>query len=336
MEILIIKLGAIGDVIRTTSILPGLKEKYMDCSIDWVTKKESFDVLKNNKLIDKIFLIQDVGKLSNKKYDLVISLDDEHEACELAAKVNSKKIIGAYIKGNEKNYTKNSSLWFGMGLLSRLGKQKADELKARNKKTYQEIMYKILDLEYKQQEPILILDNRSSDFAKRFAAKNNIGKKDLVIGINTGAGGRWEDKKLSVEKTAELMDRLNLHLKNVKLLLFGGPEEKERNEKIKILAKTNFIDAGCDNSLMEFASLVNLCDILVTSDSLALHVGVALKKKIVCFFGPTSFSEIKLYNRGIKIIPKKGCLCCYKPKCDIPPEYDVDEMVKAVKKLLSK
>ena len=51
MQILIIKLGAIGDVIRTTSILPGLKDKYKDCSIDWVTKKESFDILKNNNSI---------------------------------------------------------------------------------------------------------------------------------------------------------------------------------------------------------------------------------------------------------------------------------------------
>ena len=45
MNILIIKLGAIGDVIRTTSILPGLKSKY-NANIDWVTKQESFDVLK--------------------------------------------------------------------------------------------------------------------------------------------------------------------------------------------------------------------------------------------------------------------------------------------------
>ena len=76
----------------------------------------------------------------------------------------------------------------------------------------------------------------------------------------------------------------------------------ERNEKIKKLVKTEVIDAGCDNSLMEFASLVNLCNVIITSDSLALHIGIALKKKIVCFFYPTSASEIELYGRGEKII----------------------------------
>ena len=335
MNILIIKLGAIGDVIRTTSILPGLKAKYKNCKIDWATKSESFDVLKNNNLISNIYLInKNPPKKSNKKYDLVISLDDDYEACALATKADAKKIIGSYLKDNKKTYTKSSSLWFDMGLNSRFGKKAADQMKAKNKRTYQEIMYKILGLSYKKQEPILILNKKELSFGKKFAKKNNIGETDVVIGINTGAGGRWEDKKLSIEKTEELIDKLNRNIKNAKLILFGGPEERKRNEKIKKLVKTGIIDAGCNNSLMEFASLVNLCSVLVTSDSLALHTGVALKKNVVCFFCPTPSAEIELYSRGEKILAKKGCLCCYKPKCDIPPEWDINEIVSAVKKLI--
>lgn len=335
MRILIIKLGAIGDVIRTTCILQGILEKYKNCSIDWVAKKESFEVLKNNKLIGKIFFINDYKKILPLKYDLVVSLDDEPEACSLATSVNSKKIIGAYLNDSRRVYTKDSSSWFDMGIISRFGLKKANERKAENKKTYQEIIYKILELRYSKQEPVLILSEKGQDFAKNFAVKNNISKNDLVIGINTGAGGRWENKKLSEEKTTQLVGSLNSKLKNARLILFGGPEEKERNGRIKKMVKTNIIDAGCSNSLMEFASLVNLCSLIVTSDSLALHVATALKKNIVAFFCPTSSSEIELYGRGIKIIPKTGCLCCYKPKCKISPEYDVDEIVWAVSKLLN-
>jgi len=334
MRALIIKLGAIGDVIRTTSILSGLKEKYKGCSIEWVTKKESFDVLKNNKLIDKVHLISDFKKLQNKKYDLVICLDDENEACELASSVSFKKIIGAYLDNGKKIYTQDSSQWFDMGLISRFGKPKADELKAKNKKTYREIMYSILDLNYKKQEPMLVLNVKELGFGKKFSKKNNIMEDGLVIGINTGAGGRWEDKKLSIEKTAELIDKLNNELKNVKIILFGGPEETERNKKIKNLVKTEIIDAGCGNSLMEFASLVNLCKILVTSDSLALHVGVALKKKIICYFYPTSASEIELYERGTKIIWEGKSYCSYQPKCEYPPKIEIEKIIEAVKKLI--
>jgi len=337
MNILVIKLGAIGDVLRTTSVLQALKEKYLDCEISWVTKNKSFDILKNNDFIDKIYLSDEnlKEKLKGKIFDLIISLDDDSEACDLASSLNSKKIIGAYLENGKRVYTEDSALWFDIGLISKFGKEKADELKALNKKTHQEILFSILNInngKYKTCRPILNLQKEDLKFAKQFAEKNNIGKKDLVIGINTGAGGRWQDKKLSIEKTIELIDKLNSELK-VKLILFGGPAEIERNEKIKQDIKTDIIDAGCDNSLMEFASLINLCKILITSDSLALHIGVALKKKVVVFFGPTSFHEIELYNKGKKIIPKTGCLCCYKEKCDIPPDYNVDEIVEGVKEL---
>ena len=335
MQVLIIKLGAIGDVIRTTSIIQGLKSKYRNSRIDWMTKKESFDILRNNNLIEKIYLIgSNLQELKNKNYDLVISLDDEGDACKLASSVKYKKIIGAFLDNGKRVYTKDSSEWFDMGLISRFGKQKADELKAKNKKTYQQIMYGILGLKYEKQEPVLRLNDKESEFGKNFASKSNIGKKDLVIGINTGAGGRWEDKKLSVEETAELIDKLNDQIKNFKIILFGGPEEKERNENIKKSVKTKIIDAGCSNSLMEFASLVNLCNVLVTSDSLALHIGTALKKKIVVFFYPTSESEIELYSRGIKIIGKGKDYCSYKPKCAYPPKWNIGEIVDAVKKLI--
>ena len=98
----------------------------------------------------------------------------------------------------------------------------------------------------------------------------------------------------------------------------------------------NVIDAGCENTLMEFASLVNLCKILITSDSLAMHIGIALKKKVICFFYSTSSSEIELYNRGIKIIGKGEDYCSYKPKCDIPPKWNIDDFIDGLMLVLDK
>lgn len=333
MNILIIKLGATGDVLRTTSVASALKEKYSDAKIDWITKENAFDLIKNNPHIDNIFLIENHEKLQ-KKYDLVVNFDDEKSACKLATDIQKNKLVGAYIQDGQRTYTDDAAEWFNMGLISKFGKKKADELKAANKRTYHEIHFTILDLkDDKKHKTELFLDKENLDFAHNFANQNNITKDDLVIGINTGAGGRWQDKKLSIEETTALIDKLNNSV-NAKLLLFGGPEEKERNQKIKELIKTNIIDAGCDNSLMEFASLVNLCNILITSDSLAMHIGIALKKKIIAFFYVTSAAEIELYNRGIKIIGKGEDYCSYKPKCDYPPKWDIEEIVDAVKKLV--
>ncbi len=83
--------------------------------------------------------------------------------------------------------------------------------------------------------------------------------------------------------------------------------------------ESSLIDTGCHNTLREFGALLDLCDILVTGDTLALHIGVALKKKVIALFGPTSYEEIDLYDRGNKVYADIDCLCCYRPTCDISP-----------------
>ena len=116
--------------------------------------------------------------------------------------------------------------------------------------------------------------------------------------------------------------------------MFGGPEEEERNNKILGKINSNVINAGCKNSIMDFVSLVNLCNIIISSDSLAMHIGIALKKRVVAFFYPTSAAEIELYSKGIKIIGKGNSYCSYQTKCDDPPEWDIDGIVDAIKKLI--
>lgn len=314
-----------GDVLRTTSLLPALKEKYPNCDIDWVTKAESIDLVKNNSNIRDLF---ELGNSPERPYDLVINFDDELAACELASSLDSKQLIGAYIDGGKRTYTDDSRSWFDMGLISKFGKEKADELKAKNERTYQDIHFSILELaEPKKYPPQIIMDDKNTHFAKDFASQNGIKNQDKVIGINTGSGGRWKDKKLSENDTVKIIK--NLQSTGAKIILFGGPEEKDRNKEILDQVQ-GVIDAGCDNSILDFTALVDLCDVLLTSDSLAMHIGISLRKKIVAFFYPTSAAEIELYDNGKKIIGEGESYCSYQAECEVPPKWNVDEISNAI------
>ena len=57
MKLLIIKTAAIGDVLRTTSILPGLKEKYKDVSITWLVAKKAYGIIRTNPFIQRIVIL---------------------------------------------------------------------------------------------------------------------------------------------------------------------------------------------------------------------------------------------------------------------------------------
>lgn len=72
------------------------------------------------------------------------------------------------------------------------------------------------------------------------------------------------------------------------------------------------------SSLYEYMDWINSCRLIVTTDSLGLHLCLALKKRLVALFGPTSHREIYFYNLGSFLLPQSPyrCVPCLRPKCD--------------------
>jgi len=333
-KILIIKLGARGDVLRTTSILYGLKRKYPRCHVTWFTKIESLPLILNHHYIDKAlnYNNKNLLKLKNSRFDLVINLDEDLEACSIATKIKGKK-IGFYLDQGKVVPTPSAKKVFDM---SSLGKSPLnDKLKKENKKTYQELIAEIVGIPSKNNDLILRLDDKQKKYFRHFLRQFNLDlKKDLIIGLNTGTGTKWPSKNWSIENTAKLAEKFHKEL-NAKVILFGGSNEIERNNQIISLSKVPIINSGCGNNLFEFPALISLCNLMITSDTMGLHLSVALKRKIIVLIGPTSSSEIELYNLGEKIIAKK-CACCYSPTCKSMDTITVNDVFKKAKKVLSK
>ncbi|HEX7357762.1 MAG TPA: glycosyltransferase family 9 protein [Ignavibacteriaceae bacterium] len=310
-KILIIKLDATGDVLRTTSILPSLKKKFPKSHITWITRKNAKELFINNLFVDELLIFENndtLARLLVEKFDLLIHPDASAVSASLASICNAKSKKGYILdeKGKVIPVNDDAVEWLEMGAF--------DDLKKKNQKTYQEIIHKIAGLDYQKDEIQLHLNQTELDFKNSFYKKNKLNKFKYLVGLNTGAGTRWQYKQWYLHGYSELIEKFDVD-KEIGILLYGGPGEVERNEILKNKFP-NVIDTGTDNTLRQFFSLLDLCDVLVTSDTMALHAATALKKKIVCLFGPTSYAEIEDYGRVNKIIPDLDCLVCYKPKCD--------------------
>ena len=122
LKILIVKFGALGDVVRTSYFAKYIKEKSEDVEIYWITSFESFNLLRYNPFIDH--LTQNFSDLSNINFDLIYSLDDEVEIVEKVNILNTKKLTGAYIENQKLTYTNDVSQWFDMGIISKFGSGK--------------------------------------------------------------------------------------------------------------------------------------------------------------------------------------------------------------------
>ncbi len=286
-KILIIKLGysetldqeigiipSLGDVLRTTPILWGIKEKYPDCHITWLVSREAVPLLADNKFIDRLMIWDEFVpfQLMREKFDVLINLEKIPGVCALSDMIDAwvkygfrfESVSGtyhAYEKGlNFINYIKDKQT----------GKKTTDY--------WQQVLIEMLGVKWKGQGYILGYEPKS--------------KVTYDIGFNFNVGKKWQTKAIQIEKWKELENRL---------MELGYSISWQEGLK----------------DLNGYIDWINSCRLLITQDSLGLHIALALKKKMIGLFGPTDAQEIYFHNFGTSIYSSQEChlMPCYNPTC---------------------
>src|SRR4051812_47468539 len=143
MNVLIVKLGAAGDVVRTTTVLRRLSQ------ITWLTDEKNTVLLEGVKQGLKCVFWEQRDQTKGTPYDLVINLEDTHEVGSFLKLLEYQQLFGAYVDSrNCLSYTDDARSWFDLGILSRYGKEKADQLKYENRRTYQELIFEGLGWQF--------------------------------------------------------------------------------------------------------------------------------------------------------------------------------------------
>lgn len=230
-KIVIINLDAMGDVIMTTAQLPGLKRKYPKSTIYWITLKNAYQLLQNNPLIDFAFEwnFESILFLQNIGFDLVLNADKSRNACSLHKSLKAKEKYGFTLNENGIIVPENSYADYNY----LLGQN--DNLKFRvNQRTGQDILAETFNNDYQRDRYILNLSQDEILFVDEFKKSIVKNSDELIIGFNTGCSLLYPNKKMRVEQQVDLINRLSQN-KKYKLVLLGGPEDTERNNKIKEL-----------------------------------------------------------------------------------------------------
>ncbi|CUT02270.1 glycosyltransferase family 9 protein [Candidatus Kryptobacter tengchongensis] len=339
VKILIINLDAMGNVLLTTSILPAIKRKYPESSVYWLTLKNTHHLLDNNPYLDEVFIWEPETwlVLENMRFDIVMNADKSRRSASLTMKLNAGIKLGYGINehGQIIPLNKSASYDYQLGL--------DDELKFRkNQKTRQEILCEMFELEYKRDEYVLVLSEDEKKFTEEYKRKVGIKDGELVVGFNTGCSPLYPNKKMTIEQHVELIKRLSRY-DGIKLVLLGGPEDTERNEEIfNRSVKINgvagkLINTPTNEGIRRGICYENMCDVVITGDSYGMHLAIALRKFVIAWFGLSSWTEIDLYDRGVKLIPEGlECAPCWKKVCPYNLEcikmIDLDRIERIVVK----
>jgi heptosyltransferase II len=144
MQTLIVKLGATGDVVRTTPLLRRLCGQ-----ITWFTAEKNTILLENLASNLRCVSWERRQLVPDIRYDLIINLEDSLEVGVYLKTLRSGQLFGAYADSDDKLcYTGDSEQWFDLSIISRYGKQQADALKFQNRRTYQELIFESLGLRF--------------------------------------------------------------------------------------------------------------------------------------------------------------------------------------------
>ncbi len=314
MQILILKFGALGDVVRTAYILTGLMQKYPKASISWLTSTLSSDLLRFNPYIENIYIDKVKStKFTKPHFDLVISLDDEVAVLQNLESITFDRLIGAYLNNGVTYYTEDAAIWFDMGLISNYGKAIADELKKKNTLEHNDILARMLNITVK--EPLFY-----NSFIIEHAMRGQFDRNYFCIALNSGSGARWASKQLRIEEATTLIRSLlsmRIQGKPAKVYLLGGMDEIARHRAIiDEIRSPHLHDTGSGNTLLQFAAIIKNCDYVITSDSLALHLAIAQGIKNTSFYAPTSATEIGTFGTGVKVVSLSDDYCSYDKDAD--------------------
>ena len=315
MNILIVKLSAIGDVIHALPVSYALRKKYPTAHITWVVEPTAYEIVKHNPCVDEVILFQKKAfktfkgfrenfkpfykLLHQRKYDISIDLQGLFKSMAVVLTANAKKKIG-YVDMREGSNLISKAIkgpHFNGHIVDRyldtvkyLGCD-TDNIIFPLKNTVEEIDY----------VNNLLMDNKIDD-----------NKSFIVFAVGTN----WVNKCWSTKNFAILSDLLSEHSIKTVLIGFGKNDEQKALEITRQNTSNNIVNLVGKTSLMQTAALIKKAKAVVGGDTGNLHLAAALNIPAIMLMGPTDPNRNGPYKQIHNVIlAGHDCDGCWKRTC---------------------
>jgi ADP-heptose:LPS heptosyltransferase len=291
-KVLLIKRGAIGDLLMCTPLVRQLSEF---AKVDFLAGKSAGIILKDNKYINKLITVDDKvltlkGCLKNalilfklrKQYDYVFVLD-KHSYFSVISKILMTKNIGFHRNDIAKYFLSRSVYYYDVN---------------RYQANYYLDLLAVSGLGNTNDEDIS-LDLVVQDFDVKkidsFLIARNI--KNYVVIVNSGGNNAYEKSGIRMLPQGRILNLIKKELDNdgVTVFLVGGNVDKDNYVKyVEYIGSDRLINLAGELDLSESACLISKAKHFYTTDCGVMHIGIAMamQNKMTAFFGPTNPAHI--------------------------------------------
>ncbi|MDM8522952.1 glycosyltransferase family 9 protein [Desulfococcaceae bacterium HSG8] len=330
MNILIVKLSAIGDVIHTLPALNAIRNHYPDACITWVVEEAAAPLVEGHSVLDRVLIskrkqwVKDIFTLKTKRfqkmraikeaylfikelrdtrYDLVFDFQQLLKSGILVGLSKGDRKTG-YNKGME--HMEHSYLFLN---------QRIPPVKMDNHALIRNLM--LLDASGIHSDDIIFdLPVREKDrrMTDDLLSQHGMNASEPFAALNPVA--KWETKLWDDEKFSGLADALTDQY-GIRVVFTGGPEDRGTVRNIISGMQHEAVSLAGETSLKMLAALYEKSAFLISTDTGPMHLAAALGKPVVAIFGPTAPWRTGPFGPGHQVI-RAGMECspCFKRHCN--------------------
>ncbi|MBM4348324.1 MAG: glycosyltransferase family 9 protein [Deltaproteobacteria bacterium] len=347
-SILILRLSAVGDVIRTLPAVKAIKTHFPSASITWIVEEPSKGLIESQPEIDEVILfprqrwseglqsikgwwrtIQEVWtfiqSLRRKKFDVAFDFHGILKSGLLSFLSGSRQRIG---------YERESSKE-GNFLFSNKKVKLPTERISRFDKNFH--LLKGIGLEVEPEGYPLFIPTEDRELVKAFFEQLFPPMKSPSIAIHPGTSPKTLYKRWLPDQYAQLADRLVRELKAT-VLFTWGPGELDWVKRIQKKMRESSVLALHTISLTQLGEVYRHCDLYIGGDTGPMHIASLVGIPVVAIYGPTDPVLNEPFGPHKKVIKNVGCnpcrdRSCKKLKC--LEEITVDDVFNATREVLS-
>ena len=368
VNILIVKLSAIGDVIHTLPALAALRRCYPASDITWVVEEAAADLLVGHPDLNRTIVssrkrwLSEIRKgqfaapwkemraflkaLRSRRYDLVIDFHGLLKSAVIVAASGGRRRLGY------DSLQELSGLFYNEKITEEMGKHAVDR--------YLDLIRHLADGRGEQADCLTAPPSFTITIgeAERRRVESLIDEHAALLTAGGGRednrtesggkqrmGGRyvavnpvafWETKLWDEGKFAELCDRIRREL-GIGVILTGS--EAGPLDRIRTLMTTEAVNLGGRTNLRELACLYREAALVITTDSGPMHLAAGMGTPVIALFGPTDPARTGPYGTGHRII-RRGldCMPCFRKRCETRTcmrEITADEVFAAAEEMLA-
>lgn len=279
-KILVMKLGALGDLVLAIPSLRMIRERYPEAHLSVLVDRKLSVLVSNCPYINEVipvdrdelskmsYLFKTARRLRKEGFDISVDLQNSKWTHLLAFLGGvrerygfSRGFSGRFLNHPDATFENaDSPIKHQFRILSRLGVRKLDE-----------------KLE-------LWAEPASETRIQLLLAPGRHGSFKHTVGFVLGSSPKWLTKRWPIESFQALAKKITQELK-CRVLLIGSPSDGVTGQELESIAGVmNLIGK---TSLEDLVPLMREVDVLVTGDTAPLHVAAAACTKIVALFGST-------------------------------------------------